>query len=115
MSLQTDMTLQVERPRPAPLPARGAGHRLLAPLRGGAGRQARLAALLLLPAALVVFGVVLYPAGRALVISFYAVTSPFPGAYPFRGLATFTDILRDHRTWVAVQHTAYFTVVSTVF
>ena len=108
------MTLQIERPAPAPPPARGTGRRLLAPLRGGAGRQARLAAVLLLPAALVVFGVVLYPAGRALVISFYDVTSPFPGAYPFRGLANYVDILRDHRTWVAAQHTAYFTVVSTV-
>jgi ABC-type sugar transport system permease subunit len=107
--------LQVERPVPAPPPARGAGRRLLAPLRGGAGRQARLAAVLLLPAALVVFGVVLYPAGRALVISFYAVDSPFPGAYPYRGLANYAEILGDRRTWVAVEHTAYFTVVSTVF
>jgi multiple sugar transport system permease protein/N,N'-diacetylchitobiose transport system permease protein len=108
------MTLQVERPRPAPLPAGGAGRRLLAPLRGGAGRQARLAALLLLPAALVVFGVVLYPAARALVISFYAVDSPFPGAYPFVGLANYTHVLSDSRFWTAVQHTLYFTVVSTV-
>jgi len=108
------VTLQVERPAPAPPPARGAGRRLLAPLRGGAGRQARLAAALLLPAALVVFGVVLYPAGRALVISFYAVDSPFPGAYPYRGLANYVDVLRSGRTWIAVEHTAYFTVVSTV-
>jgi multiple sugar transport system permease protein/N,N'-diacetylchitobiose transport system permease protein len=104
----------MERPAAAPPPARGAGRRLLAPLRGGAGRQARLAAALLLPAALVVFGVVLYPAGRALVISFYAVDSPFPGAYPYRGLSNYIDILRDSRTWVAVEHTAYFTIVSTV-
>jgi multiple sugar transport system permease protein/N,N'-diacetylchitobiose transport system permease protein len=109
------VTLQVqERPAPAPPPARGAGRRFWAPLRGGAGRQARLAAVLLLPAALVVFGVVLYPAGRALVISFYAVDSPFPGAYPFRGLANYADILRSGRTWVAVEHTAYFTVASTL-
>lgn len=107
------MTVGVERPVPAPRPTRGAGHRLLAPLRGGAGRQARLAAFLLLPAAVVVFGVVLYPAGRALVISFYGVDSPFPGAYPFRGLANYTEILRSQRTWTAAGHTAYFTVVST--
>ena len=36
-----------------------------------------MAFLLLVPAALIVFGVVLYPAGRALVISFYDVDSPF--------------------------------------
>jgi multiple sugar transport system permease protein/N,N'-diacetylchitobiose transport system permease protein len=89
-------------------------HRLAAPLRGGPGRQARLAGLLLLPAALIVFGVVLYPAGRALVISFLAVDSPFPGAYPFRGLANYTQVLASNGFWIAVEHTLYFTVVSTV-
>jgi multiple sugar transport system permease protein/N,N'-diacetylchitobiose transport system permease protein len=87
--------------------------RVPAALRGGAGRQARLALLLLLPAAAVVFGVVLYPAGRALVISFYDVDSPFPGAYPFRGLGNYADVLSDRRFWTATEHTLYFTVVST--
>jgi multiple sugar transport system permease protein/N,N'-diacetylchitobiose transport system permease protein len=77
-------------------------------------RQAWLAALLLTPAALVTFGVVLYPAGRALVISFLDVNSPFPGAYPFVGLRNYTAILQSGRFWTAVQHTLYFTVVSTV-
>jgi multiple sugar transport system permease protein/N,N'-diacetylchitobiose transport system permease protein len=107
------MTVDAPTRAPVPRASRSAGARLTAPLRGGAGRQARLAALLLLPAALVVFGVVLYPAGRALVISFYNVDSPFPGAYPFRGLANYTDILSDRRFWTAVRHTLYFTVVST--
>jgi multiple sugar transport system permease protein/N,N'-diacetylchitobiose transport system permease protein len=81
---------------------------------GRAGRgQVRLALLLLLPAALVVFGVVLYPAGRALVISFYDVQSPFPGAYPFVGLDNYAQVLSDRRLWAAAEHTAYFTVVST--
>jgi ABC-type sugar transport system permease subunit len=112
------VTLTTRR-EPAP-PAAGAGSarpsllaRLLAPLRGGAGQQARLAALLLLPAALVVFGVVLYPAGRALIISFYNVDSPFAGDYPFEGLANYTDILTSDRFWIAAQHTMYFTVFST--
>jgi multiple sugar transport system permease protein/N,N'-diacetylchitobiose transport system permease protein len=79
-----------------------------------AGRgQTRLALLLLLPAAVVVFGVVLYPAGRALVISFYDVDSPFPGAYPFVGLRNYADVLADRRLWMAAEHTAYFTLVST--
>src|SRR5204862_7777136 len=77
--------------------------RLLAPLRGGEGRQARMAFLLLVPAALIVFGVVLYPAGRALVISFYDVDSPFPGTYPFKGLANYSDILGSSRFWNAVE------------
>jgi multiple sugar transport system permease protein/N,N'-diacetylchitobiose transport system permease protein len=68
---------------------------------------------LLLPAALVVFGVVLYPAARALVISFYDVNSPFPGTYPFLGLDNYTDVLGSDRFWTATGHTLYFTVVST--
>jgi len=76
-------------------------------------RQAPLAAALLLPAALVVFGVVLWPAGRALVISFFDVDSPFPGAYPFVGLGNYADILRNPRFWAAAEHTLYFTLAST--
>jgi ABC-type sugar transport system permease subunit len=75
--------------------------------------QARLAALLLVPAALAVFGVVLYPAARALIISFYDVNSPFAGQYPFVGLRNYADILSDARIWTAAGHTLYFTVVST--
>ncbi|NUR31542.1 MAG: sugar ABC transporter permease, partial [Catenulispora sp.] len=77
------------------------------------GRVALLAYALLVPAALVVFGVVLYPAGRALVISFFDVDSPFPGAYPFVGLRNYTDILTGARFWTAAQHTMYFTLAST--
>ena len=84
------------------------------PAAGRAGRgQVRLALLLLLPAAILVFGVVLYPAGRALVISFFDVESPFPGKYPYVGLRNYTQILADRRLWAAAEHTAYFTVVST--
>ena len=81
--------------------------------RGAATPSARLAYLLLLPAALVVFGVVLYPAGRALVISLYDVDSPFPGAYPWVGLRNYTAVLSDPRVWTAAGHTLYFTMTST--
>lgn len=77
------------------------------------GQQTGLALLLLLPAAVAVFGVVLYPAGRALVISFLDVNSPFAGAYPFVGLRNYTSILGDARVWTAAGHTLYFTVTST--
>lgn len=101
---------------PRPAPARGARppvrRRPQTVRRAGRGHL-RLAALLLLPAALVVFGVVLYPAGRALVISFYDVNSPLPGAYPFVGLRNYGQVLADHRLWAAGEHTLYFTLVST--
>lgn len=103
------------RARPAPSTGGGARRSRRWPLaRRAGGGQLRLALVLLLPAALVVFGVVLYPAGRALVISFYDVDSPFPGRYPFVGLHNYTEVLADPRLWAAVGHTAYFTVVSTM-
>ena len=103
-------------PRPAPVPSapRPSPRARRWPGAGRPGRgQVRLAILLLLPAAVVVFGVVLYPAGRALVISFYDVDSPFPGAYPFVGLRNYQQVLSDPRLWAAAEHTAYFTIVST--
>lgn len=99
---------QTSRPPPLRTPTRPSR----ATRRAGLG-EFRLALLLLLPAALVVFGVVLYPAGRALVISFLDVNSPFPGAYPFVGLHNYTAVLGDRRLWTAAEHTLYFTVVST--
>jgi ABC-type sugar transport system permease subunit len=98
-----------------PPPAGTAPHRVRRRRSGRRARlgEVRLALLLLLPAALVVFGVVLYPAGRALVISFLDVNSPFPGAYPFVGLHNYTALLQDSRLWMAAGHTLYFTVVST--
>jgi ABC-type sugar transport system permease subunit len=76
-------------------------------------REAGFALLLLAPAALVVFGVVLYPAGRALVISFYDVTSPLRRAFPFVGLDNYAEIMASERFWTAAGHTLYFTVTST--
>ncbi|NES27993.1 ABC transporter permease subunit [Micromonospora terminaliae] len=103
------------RARPEPSTGGGARRSRRWPLaRRAGGGQLRLALVLLLPAALVVFGVVLYPAGRALVISFYDVDSPFPGRYPFVGLHNYTEVLADPRLWAAVGHTAYFTLVSTM-
>ncbi|HEY3683301.1 MAG TPA: sugar ABC transporter permease [Streptosporangiaceae bacterium] len=75
--------------------------------------QAWLALALLAPAAVVVFGVVLYPALRALWISFFDVDSPMPGAYPFTGIGNYRDVLTDPLVWTAAGHTVYFTLVST--
>jgi ABC-type sugar transport system permease subunit len=121
--------VKVKAARPAPVPATETGRagpdqpaaggpgsrrvRLARVLREASGSSARLAFLLLLPSAVVVFGVVLYPAGRALVISFFDVTSPFPGAYPFVGFANYAEVLADPRVHAAVGHTLYFTVAST--
>jgi multiple sugar transport system permease protein/N,N'-diacetylchitobiose transport system permease protein len=76
-------------------------------------REARFAALLLVPSVIVVFGIVIYPVARTLYTSFYAVNSPFPGNYPGVGLHNYTAALSNPGFWSAVERTAYFTFVST--
>jgi multiple sugar transport system permease protein/N,N'-diacetylchitobiose transport system permease protein len=77
------------------------------------GRQGRLAALLLLPAAVVVFGVVLYPIVRTAIVSFFEVNSAAPVTTPFVGLQNYRDIVANHEFWATLERTLYFTVVST--
>ncbi len=77
------------------------------------GRQGRFAAALLLPASLVVFGVVLYPVLRTLLTSFFEVDSVIPVETPFVGLANYVRILQDPAFWATVARTLYFTLVST--
>lgn len=75
--------------------------------------EGRFALLLLLPAALVVFGVVLWPVVRTLVVSLYDVDSAMPGSYPFVGLDNYVRVFQDDRFYSVLGHTMYFTLVST--
>jgi multiple sugar transport system permease protein/N,N'-diacetylchitobiose transport system permease protein len=84
-----------------------------APRWSGVKGEARFALALLLPAAVVVFGVVLYPVGRTFVISLFDVTSPLPGDYPFVGLSNYTRVFHDPAFYGVLGHTMYFTLVST--
>jgi multiple sugar transport system permease protein/N,N'-diacetylchitobiose transport system permease protein len=77
--------------------------------RGGEGW---FAAALLVPSALVVFGVVVYPVLRTLLISFFEVNSPVATDTPFVGLGNYSDALSDPAFWRAARQTAYFAVVS---
>jgi ABC-type sugar transport system permease subunit len=67
---------------------------------------------LLVPSIVVVFGVVIYPVLRTLMISFFEVDSPVATETPFVGLDNYTEALTDPRLWTTVGHTAYFAVVS---
>ncbi|ABL80393.1 MULTISPECIES: sugar ABC transporter permease [unclassified Nocardioides] len=87
-----------------------AGRRLR--VRGGQ-HEGRFALLLLLPAAVVVFGVVLWPVVRTLVVSLYDVDSAMPGSYPFVGLDNYVRVFQDDRFYSVLGHTMYFTLVST--
>jgi ABC-type sugar transport system permease subunit len=75
--------------------------------------QGRLAALLLLPAAIVVFGIILYPIARTVLLSFFDVDSAVATSTPFVGLHNYTAIFTDSDFWSSMGRTVYFTVVST--
>jgi multiple sugar transport system permease protein/N,N'-diacetylchitobiose transport system permease protein len=79
---------------------------------GGKG-EGLFALALLLPAAVVVFGVVLYPVARTFVVSLFDVNSPLPGAYPVVGLANYTRVFGDKGFYAVLGHTVYFTLLST--
>ena len=76
-------------------------------------RQGWLAFWLLLPAALAVFGVVLYPILRTIVVSMFQVNSALATDTPFVGLRNYSHVLSDPNFWTAFRNTMYFTVVST--
>jgi ABC-type sugar transport system permease subunit len=76
-------------------------------------REARFAAVLLIPSVIVVFGIVLYPILRTFWTSLHDVNSPFPGAYPFIGLHNYGKLISDGAVWSSVLRTLYFTLLST--
>jgi len=81
--------------------------------RPSSQKQGRLAALLLLPAAIVVFGIILYPIARTTLISFFKVDSAVAIDPPFIGLHNYAEIVTNPDFWATVGRTLYFTVAST--
>ncbi len=75
--------------------------------------QGRLAALLLIPAAVVVFGIILYPIARTVLISFFDVNSAVATSTPFTGFGNYTEIFASADFWASMGRTVYFTVAST--
>ncbi|MEU6411975.1 sugar ABC transporter permease [Microbispora sp. NPDC046933] len=94
--------------RPTSTAPRTAGAR-----RGKVERQWPLALALLAPAMVVVFGVVLYPMGRTLVLSLVDATSALQTEFTFSGLSNYTALLSNSEFWATVWRTAVFTVFST--
>jgi multiple sugar transport system permease protein/N,N'-diacetylchitobiose transport system permease protein len=70
---------------------------------------------MLLPAAVAVFGIIIYPVLRTLLISFFRVDSALASDTPFVGLHNYTSVLVDPGFWATVGRTLYFTLVSTGF
>jgi ABC-type sugar transport system permease subunit len=98
-------TAQAETPVRAPEKGPGRGSQ--------AAQQRRLAMWLLLPSAVAVFGVVVYPVLRTLLISFFEVNSALATETPFVGLQNYASVLTDAGFWAAIGRTMYFTVAST--
>ncbi|WP_309066626.1 carbohydrate ABC transporter permease [Microbacterium sp.] len=83
------------------------------PRRRGRERQGRLAFWLLLPAFLAVFGVIVYPMFRTLLISLFEVKSAVATVTPFVGLDNYLQALSSGGFWSAMGRTLYFTIAST--
>jgi ABC-type sugar transport system permease subunit len=76
-------------------------------------KQGRLAFWLLLPALVAVFGVIVYPIIRTLIISVFRVQSAVATDTPFVGLENYFNALTNSDFWGAMGRTLYFTLVST--
>ena len=81
--------------------------------RKGFEKQGRLAFWLLLPAAVAVFGVIIYPMFRTLLVSLFQVNSALATVTPFVGLENYAHVLSDPQFWASLGRTLYFTLVST--
>jgi ABC-type sugar transport system permease subunit len=68
---------------------------------------------MLLPAALAVFGIIVYPVLRTLLISFFRVDSALATETPFVGLHNYGAVLSDPGFWSTAGRTMYFTLLST--
>jgi ABC-type sugar transport system permease subunit len=81
--------------------------------RRGFEMQGRLAFWLLLPAVIAVFGVIIYPMFRTLLVSLFQVNSALATDTPFVGLDNYVRVLSDPQFWASLGRTLYFTLVST--
>jgi ABC-type sugar transport system permease subunit len=81
--------------------------------RKGFEKQGRLAFWLLLPAAVAVFGVIIYPMFRTLLVSLFEVNSALATNTPFVGLGNYIEVLSNPEFWASLGRTLYFTLVST--
>jgi ABC-type sugar transport system permease subunit len=76
-------------------------------------RQGRMAFWLLLPACVAVFGVIIYPMARTLLVSLFDVNSALATVTPFVGLGNYIQVLSSPGFWSSIGRTLYFTLVST--
>jgi multiple sugar transport system permease protein/N,N'-diacetylchitobiose transport system permease protein len=76
--------------------------------------QTRFAWLLLAPAILTVFGVILYPLYRTVLVSLFDVRSALDPSPAFVGLGNYAEMLASPSVWASLGRTLYFTGASLV-
>lgn len=74
--------------------------------------EQKFAWIIILPAILIVFGIVIYPFIRTFIYTFQDMNLSMGGSGEFLGLANYIEILGDKEFWAAAGRTAYFSVVS---
>ena len=76
--------------------------------------QKKLALILIIPAVVVIFGIVIYPLLNALYQSFFNTNLVYPQLTKFIGLGNYLSILKDTYFWKSIYNTVYFTVISII-
>ena len=76
--------------------------------------QKKLALILIIPAVVVIFGIVIYPLLNALYQSFFNTNLAYPQLTKFIGLGNYLSVFKDIYFWKSIYNTVYFTVISMI-
>lgn len=76
--------------------------------------QKKLALILIIPAVVVIFGIVIYPLLNALYQSFFNTNLAYPLLTKFIGLGNYLSVFKDIYFWKSIYNTVYFTVISMI-
>jgi len=83
-------------------------------LRGALSYDERSALLFVAPLAAVLLAVAVFPILYSFYVSLFSLKLTRPGRMPFVGLDNYVAVLSDSHFWLAVERTAYFSVLSVV-
>lgn len=76
--------------------------------------QKKLAAILIIPAVIIIFAIVIYPLLNAFYQSFIDSNLAYPQLRKFIGIGNYIDILQDKYFWLSMLNTVYFTIFSII-
>ena len=76
--------------------------------------QKKLALILVIPAVVVIFGIVIYPLLNALYQSFFNTNLAYPLLTKFIWLQNYLSVFKDIYFWKSLYNTVYFTIISMV-